>query len=169
MYSVPRGNDLIVERLGEQIIRSEQQDMGRTVRKLSKVHERRLGCDFVSTDATGIEHLIEIKGWGESLRMESGQFRYTTELRTAQWKASAKPFWRLGIVANLTAANEGRGLPERLTLTGSDLERRTVPMMWEVWLDGLEGRVQEGRAPSLEDVDSGGAPNRPTHTPHAGE
>lgn len=153
-----RRNDLRVERLAERVIRLEEEAKGRTVHKLSKADERRLGCDCRSVDPDGTEHLIEIKGWGESLRDERGRFRYSTELRTAQWKASISPLWRLEIVADLTAAWEDGTPPERLTLTGLDIDGRAVPKLWEVPLTGFEENIthaarlaREGAGPDGSD------------------
>jgi hypothetical protein len=157
-----RRNDLRVERLAERVVRHEEEALGRSVHKLSKIDERRYGCDFRSVDPDGTEHLIEIKGWGESLLDANGRFRYSTELRTAQWKASIAPGWRLEIVANITAAWEEGVPPERLTLTGADIDRRATPKLWEVPLSGFEEKIvlaarlaREGAGPDGSDWGSG--------------
>jgi hypothetical protein len=103
-----RRNDLRVERLAERVVRHEEEALGRSVHKLSKIDERRYGCDLRSVDPDGTEHLIEIKGWGESLLDANGRFRYSTELRTAQWKASIAPGWALGDRRQPHSSMEGR-------------------------------------------------------------
>lgn len=138
-----RPNHLRVEQLAERVVRLEEEKLGRRVQKLSKADERRYGCDFRSTGSGGDEHLIEIKGWGEPLLTAMGAFLYTTELRTAQWEASKLSNWRLEIVANLTAAWENGDPPQRLTLTGADLEGRVAPMLWEVRLEGFQERIRD--------------------------
>lgn len=57
-------------------------------------------------------------------------------------RACRDPRFRLEIVANLTAAREGRGSVERLTLTADDIVARARPSQYRLPLAGLAERVR---------------------------
>jgi hypothetical protein len=72
-----------------------------------------------------------------------GQFRYGVAINAEQFeRAKTDPRWRLEIVANLTAARAGIGSPERLSLTAVEVVDRARPKLYDLDLEGLQGRIQ---------------------------
>jgi hypothetical protein len=141
---VPRGSGYQTEREAVEIVRAEEAARGWTPGpQLDQVSQRVEGCDFFSAPPDGRPpHPVEVKGWGEPLVGPSGRIVELADVNAEQFKrASRDADWRLEIVANLTAAREGRGSPQRLTLTAGDVVRRARPWRYRVDLDGLGEQV----------------------------
>jgi hypothetical protein len=86
---------------------------------------------------------IEVKGWGESLRLASGAFRYHQDIRASQFEAAGRdPSFRVEIVANITEYVAGRGPYERLTIRAELVRSRAVPRLFDVPLSGLEAEIR---------------------------
>jgi hypothetical protein len=137
---MPRRDDLHTEREAMAIVRAEEKARGwMPGPALSKHQEKLEGCDFLSGPPDGgPPHPVEVKGWGESLFLPDGRFRYRQDINEEQLdRAQRDRNWRLEIVANLSAAREGRGEAERLTVRPADLDGRVTPWKFRVDLTGL--------------------------------
>lgn len=121
-----------------EIVRREELGRGWTPGPLLSPHQQRLeGCDFFSTPpGKRPPDRVEVKGWGDPL-LRDGRFTYPADINVEQYERAKDPCWRLEIVANLTAAREGRGEVDRLTLTGAEVRKRARPWKYKVSLDGL--------------------------------
>jgi hypothetical protein len=142
---VPRGNAYKTEQDAVRIVRAEYRSAGWQLGPaLSKQEERRQGCDFFAVHPdTGERVAIEVKGWGEPLLSPSGKFGYPADINAQQYeRAVGDDDWRLEIVANLTAAREGSGDPQRLTLSAPEVRERAVALKLAVPLDGLQDRIR---------------------------
>jgi hypothetical protein len=109
--------------------------------------QRLEGYDLLSVPPDGgPAHRIEVKGWGEPLLAGDGSFSYPADVTREQFEhAKTDPAtWRLEIVGNLTAVLAGEGQPQRLTLDGSEVVDRACCWRYQVRLDGLTERVDEG-------------------------
>ena len=137
-----------VERAAVEIVRKAEAARGwRPGSLLSQRAQRLEGCDFLSEPPDGgPAHRIEVKGWGEPLLAGDGSFSYPADVTREQFEhAKADPAtWRLEIVANLTAVLAGEGVPQRLTLDGSEVVERARCWRYQVRLDGLAERILDG-------------------------
>lgn len=142
---MPRGASRDTEREAVEIVRTEESARGWSPGQiLSQRAQPVEGCDFLSTPpGGGPPHPIEVKGWGEPLVKTDGSFTYPADINVEQYeRARRDPNWRLEIVANLTAAREGRGSPERLTLTAAEVLERASAWKFKVGLHGLQKRIR---------------------------
>jgi hypothetical protein len=147
---VPRRADYTTELDAMAIVRAEEVERGWTPGPtLSKAREKLEGCDFLSSPPDGGEPPpVEVKGWGESMFNGSGAFRYSQDINVEQLgRAQRDPNWRLEIVANLTAAREGGGQVERLTVRAHDLAKRVKPWKYRVDLTDFADQVREVAPP----------------------
>ena len=138
-HGCPRPDDLKVENEAKEIVRTEEIVRGWTPGPpLSKQREREEGCDFLSAPPDGGQPSpVEVKGWGASLFLPDGRFRHSQDINAEQLdRARRDPNWRLGIVANLTAARMGTGAVERKTMTAAEVSARARPWKYRVSLDG---------------------------------
>jgi hypothetical protein len=136
---------LSTEREAVHVVRAEEEARGWIPGpNLSKSEEARHGCDFFSQPPDGgPAHPVEVKGWGEPLLRQGGEFTYDADVNVEQHaRASRDPNWRLEIVANLTAARVGAGEIQRLTLTAADVVDRARPWRYRVSLSGLADHVR---------------------------
>jgi hypothetical protein len=137
-----------VELAAVEIVRAAETARGwRPGSILGQRAQRLEGCDFLSEPPDGgPAHRIEVKGWGEPLVTAGGSFSYPADVTREQYeRAKAEPTtWRLEIVADLTAFLEGRGVPQRLTLDGSEVVERAYCWRYRVPLDGLTAGIVEG-------------------------
>jgi hypothetical protein len=70
-------------------------------------------------------------------------FSFPADINVEQYdRASRDARFRLEIVANHTAARNGSGTVERLTLTADDIRARARPSQYRLPLNGLEGRIR---------------------------
>ena len=137
---------LRTERDAIAIVRAEYELAGWIVGPaLSKVEERRQGCDLVAEHPdTGERLWIEVKGWGEPFLGARGGFNYPADINAQQHgRAVDDDRWRLEIVANLAAARAGSGQPQRLTLSAQAVRQRAIPLKLAIPLDGLERQIRE--------------------------
>jgi hypothetical protein len=143
---MPRGDAYKTELDAVAIVRAEYERAGWAVGPtLSKTEERRQGCDLIAEHrGTGKRAAIEVKGWGDPLRRPDGSFNFPADINAQQHeRALEDDGWRLEIVANLTAARDGSGRAQRLTLSAGEVRRRAVPLKLAVPLEGLEGRIKD--------------------------
>lgn len=124
-----------------EIVRAEEVSRGWTPDPtLAPRRQREEGCDFFSTPPDGgPADAVEVKGWSDALFTDDGSnFRHASEVNAEQLeRAKRDPRWRLEIVANLRAVRAGTGVPQRLTLTASEVVARAEPWKFRVRLDGL--------------------------------
>jgi hypothetical protein len=122
---MPRGANWDTEQTAMKIVLREEVARGWRPQRLSKAGERREGCDFLSYPPDGDEpDRVEVKGRGASSFMPRG-FGYGVQVNAEQLERALRHGrWRLEIVANLTAAREGTGAPERLTLSATEVVKR---------------------------------------------
>lgn len=141
---MPRGANKETEREAVEIVRAEEFAKGwKPGPQLAQSAQAREGCDFLSAPPEGGPPLpVEVKGWGEPMFGAGGRPIDKADINTEQMeRAKADPNWRLEIVANLTAARAGRGQPQRLTLTATQVVARARPWRYRVDLDGLADHV----------------------------
>ena len=135
---------LSAERRAIAVVRGEEEARGCTVATLSKVEERRHGCDFLSVSPDGATDYVEVKGWGESLLRADGSFSSPADINCEQYQRACTEGarFRLEIVANLAAEQAGTGAYERLTLTGHDVKRLAEPWKYRLPLAEFADRVR---------------------------
>lgn len=143
---MPRGVSYDTEREAVEIVRAEEVAKGWTPGpQLGQRAQPLEGCDFLSIPPDGgSAHPIEVKGWGEPMVGPDGSILDRADMNVEQLeRAKADPNWRLEIVANLAAARERRGRPQRLSLTAAEVVERARGWRYRVELDGLAQRVTE--------------------------
>ncbi len=144
---MPRGSKSYATELeAVKIVRAEETAKGWTPGPpLGQPAQKVEGCDFLSAPPDGGSgHRVEVKGWGDPIVWPDGSIRDSANITVEQFeRATADPNWRLEIVANLTAAREQRGQPQRLTLTSAEIRERVREWRYRIDLDGLAERVSE--------------------------
>jgi hypothetical protein len=141
---VPKGAYYDTEKNAVKIVRNEQVGRGWTPgAQVGQREQPREGCDFLSTPPEGgPAHPVEVKGWGDPILDKDGSFTYPADINIEQLeRARRDPNWRLEIVGNLASVRDGRGRPQRLTLTAEDVLARAKGWRFKVRLTGLEKRV----------------------------
>jgi len=145
-----QGGAYQTEREALAIVISEEVSKGWVPRRFTKSQERVEGCDLVSRSPDGVEHRVEVKGWGQPL-LDARGITGEADINAEQMeRARTDPLWRLEIVANLTAARTTGAPIERLTVTASEVATRSKEWKYRVRLDGLESRVERAQAPTVD-------------------